>query len=269
MDPATPGLQPILVVPPGTTEVRDLAVYVYDPVGGRSFVNIGYLGGIDRGIAFGHIPGSNARGTVTSLVGTPAFAAHPGNTGYTSTAIFRAFAGPETQYIEIGAQTAAPIPASPDRPLFTVDLTMANAEEGDRFLFALCDIIAATGFGQGGIFTTSPGTFWDTGGDAVPDNTPTTFGLDADQPVPVPPAAFYVDFIDGVSGPAAIIVTSCYANCDGSTTPPVLNVNDFVCFQQRFAAGNAFANCDASTIAPVLNINDFVCFQQRFAAGCK
>src|SRR5262249_46161837 len=28
----------------------------------------------------------------------------------------------------------------------------------------------------------------------------------------------------------------CYANCDGSTTVPVLNVNDFVCFQTRFAA---------------------------------
>ena len=29
----------------------------------------------------------------------------------------------------------------------------------------------------------------------------------------------------------------CYANCDGSTTPPVLNVLDFNCFINRFAAG--------------------------------
>jgi hypothetical protein len=29
-----------------------------------------------------------------------------------------------------------------------------------------------------------------------------------------------------------------------------------------------YANCDASTIAPVLNVNDFVCFLNRFAAGC-
>jgi len=29
----------------------------------------------------------------------------------------------------------------------------------------------------------------------------------------------------------------CYANCDGSTTPPVLNVSDFICFQSQFAAG--------------------------------
>jgi hypothetical protein len=61
---------------------------------------------------------------------------------------------------------------------------------------------------------------------------------------------------------------TCYANCDGSTATPVLNVNDFVCFQQRFAAGDPYANCDGSTTAPVLNVNDFVCFQQQFAAGC-
>jgi hypothetical protein len=28
-----------------------------------------------------------------------------------------------------------------------------------------------------------------------------------------------------------------YANCDKSTTPPVINVADFSCFLQRFAAG--------------------------------
>jgi hypothetical protein len=61
----------------------------------------------------------------------------------------------------------------------------------------------------------------------------------------------------------------CYANCDGSTTVPFLNVNDFVCFQQSFAAGASYANCDGSTNIPVLNVNDFVCFQQAFAAGCS
>ena len=61
---------------------------------------------------------------------------------------------------------------------------------------------------------------------------------------------------------------ACQANCDGSTSAPVLNINDFICFQQKFAAGDCFANCDGSTSAPVLNVNDFICFQQRFAAGC-
>ena len=60
----------------------------------------------------------------------------------------------------------------------------------------------------------------------------------------------------------------CYANCDNSTTAPILNVADFTCFLQRFAAGESYANCDNSTTAPVLNVADFTCFLQAFAAGC-
>lgn len=30
---------------------------------------------------------------------------------------------------------------------------------------------------------------------------------------------------------------SCYSNCDNSTAPPILNVNDFLCFLNQFAAG--------------------------------
>ncbi len=66
----------------------------------------------------------------------------------------------------------------------------------------------------------------------------------------------------GVAGGA------CYANCDGSTAPPVLNVNDFACFLNRFAAGDPYANCDGSTSPPVLNVLDFACFLNKFAAGC-
>jgi hypothetical protein len=62
--------------------------------------------------------------------------------------------------------------------------------------------------------------------------------------------------------------SSCYANCDGSTTAPVLNVLDFTCFLNKFAAGDAYANCDGSTVPPVLNVLDFTCFLNRFAAGC-
>ena len=61
----------------------------------------------------------------------------------------------------------------------------------------------------------------------------------------------------------------CYANCDGSSAVPFLNVNDFICFQSKFAAGDSYANCDGSTAAPVLNVNDFICFQSKFAAGCS
>jgi hypothetical protein len=62
--------------------------------------------------------------------------------------------------------------------------------------------------------------------------------------------------------------TPCYANCDGSTAPPVLNVNDFVCFQARFAQGDPTANCDGSAAPPVLNVADFVCFLNQYSAGC-
>jgi hypothetical protein len=65
------------------------------------------------------------------------------------------------------------------------------------------------------------------------------------------------------------VVAACYANCDQSTAAPVLNVGDFTCFLQRFAAGEPYANCDQSTSAPVLNVGDFTCFLQRFAAGCN
>jgi hypothetical protein len=70
----------------------------------------------------------------------------------------------------------------------------------------------------------------------------------------------------------------CYANCDGSTTPPILNVEDFTCFINEFAAASQlpheqqlthYANCDQSTTAPVLNVEDFTCFINKFAQGCR
>jgi hypothetical protein len=60
----------------------------------------------------------------------------------------------------------------------------------------------------------------------------------------------------------------CYVNCDGSAGDPVLNVADFTCFINRFAAGDPYANCDGSTAAPILNSLDFTCFINKFAAGC-
>ena len=65
------------------------------------------------------------------------------------------------------------------------------------------------------------------------------------------------------------MIAACYANCDGSTAAPVLNVADFSCFLQRYAAGDLWANCDGSTSSPVLNVADFSCFLQRYAAGCR
>lgn len=71
------------------------------------------------------------------------------------------------------------------------------------------------------------------------------------------------DFALVVSG-----ITTCPANCDGSSLPPVLTVNDFTCFLNKFASGSLAANCDNSTFPPALNVADFLCFVNAFAAGC-
>ncbi|MFN0134412.1 MAG: hypothetical protein ACKVW3_18005 [Phycisphaerales bacterium] len=78
---------------------------------------------------------------------------------------------------------------------------------------------------------------------------------------------FFVDDVEITTGGGT--APSCYPNCDQSTTTPFLNVNDFVCFNNAFAAGSTTANCDLSTAIPILNVNDFICFQNRFAAGCS
>lgn len=69
----------------------------------------------------------------------------------------------------------------------------------------------------------------------------------------------------------------CYANCDGSLIAPLLNVNDFICFQNAFVVGmtlppekqvGCYANCDGSIDPPVLNVNDFFCFMNQYSVGC-
>jgi hypothetical protein len=77
------------------------------------------------------------------------------------------------------------------------------------------------------------------------------------------PSDFSFTVIGQQSAPA------CYANCDSSTIPPLLNVADFVCFLNAFASGESYANCDGSTIPPALNIADFLCYLNAFAAGCS
>src|SRR6185503_13625387 len=39
---------------------------------------------------------------------------------------------------------------------------------------------------------------------------------------------------------------ACYANCDGSTMAPALNISDFTCFMSRYNANHPWANCDGS-----------------------
>jgi hypothetical protein len=67
----------------------------------------------------------------------------------------------------------------------------------------------------------------------------------------------------------ATLASGCYPNCDNSTVAPILNINDFQCFINKFAAQDPYANCDGSTNPPILNVNDFQCFLNAFAAGCS
>lgn len=78
---------------------------------------------------------------------------------------------------------------------------------------------------------------------------------------------FPSDFSFTIQGQQA--APACYANCDSSTTPPVLNVADFACFLNAFNSGESYANCDGSTTPPPLNIADFLCYLNAFAAGCS
>jgi hypothetical protein len=78
-----------------------------------------------------------------------------------------------------------------------------------------------------------------------------------------------MSFVLHAAGPSA-----CYADCDQNET---LNVDDFICFINEFAAAQGlppaqqiahYANCNGSTSEPVLTVDDFICFINEFAQGC-
>lgn len=99
--------------------------------------------------------------------------------------------------------------------------------------------------------------------------------FDDDGEGPIPPALYIVGTFLRVNGVSSLgiarwgCVDACYANCDNSTSPPLLNANDFNCFFNKFAAQDPVANCDNSTFSPVFTANDFNCFLNKFAAGCQ
>src|ERR1043165_9746990 len=157
------------------------------------------MGGRDRGIAIGHVRSQSAIGSVTSITGHAGTPIVAGSAHYLSGGIEKAFNGPELQYLESAAEPSR-IPVAPVAPVFTIDAHLAGAAEGDSFRFYLADMVSiwrpTLGAGAAGAFCTQDTYSFDTGGDCVPDGTPTVHGPDLDHPVPVPPAAFEVDFID-------------------------------------------------------------------------
>ena len=210
LDATTPGLQSNVSVPAGTTVIPDVAVYIFDPSGKAEVFGVGYSGGIDRGIALGHVPGNGNQGAVVSIeaqLGTPLNTANF-SVIVESPGLDPSFAGPEVQYVENGAASVAPIPSAPVTPILTADIVLTNATAGDVFDFYLLDYVVVWSEGAGGAFSTQGFLTLDTGGDAVPDGTQTIHGVDPDTPIPVPPAAFLVDYVDGPpgGGPATVTV---------------------------------------------------------------
>jgi len=163
MDPATPGIQNSITIPARTSTLRGLAVYIYDPLATRTIRGIGYLGGLDRGIALGHQPSNLHTGSITALTGHLGTPLIPGADHYLTSGVQKGFAGPEIHYIQTtGAATT--LPAAPLTPVFTVDVHLANASPGDIYTLALLDMVTVWR-GKGGAFTTQPGNGLDTGGD--------------------------------------------------------------------------------------------------------
>lgn len=64
-------------------------------------------------------------------------------------------------------------------------------------------------------------------------------------------------------------VGACYADCSPATGAGVLDVFDFICFQDAFSENDPYAcDCDTSTGPSTCDIFDFICFQDAFVAGC-
>ena len=85
------------------------------------------------------------------------------------------------------------------------------------------------------------------------------------------PTNFYIFqmWTVGADNVSLRLTPTCYANCDQSTVAPILNVNDFMCFMNLWAAADPYANCDHNDVPPPLNANDFQCFLNVYAAGCS
>lgn len=87
--------------------------------------------------------------------------------------------------------------------------------------------------------------------------------------------------VHNAAGPVNATLTNpaCWANCDGSTTTPILNVLDFTCFQNAWATAASQNSAGGPMDAPTLlhadcdhdltpTLLDFGCFLNAFTIGC-
>ena len=102
------------------------------------------------------------------------------------------------------------------------------------------------------------------GGD--PDESAGGAFLRFDGPENIYVGGGYYNVNSGAEGMAVFkfpsLLTGCGADFNGDG---VLNILDFVAFQNAFTAGDPDADCNADG---ALNILDFVCYQNLFQAGC-
>jgi len=70
----------------------------------------------------------------------------------------------------------------------------------------------------------------------------------------------------GATSVAIEVIGACYPDCSTGTGAGVLDIFDFICFQDAFVSGDPYADC---TGEGTLDIFDFVCFQDAFTLGCQ
>lgn len=210
LNASSPGRQPNVIGLPGNG-VFQAAVSISDPTVSHALYSIGYLGGLDRGIACGHVINPETHGVVVDFSASVGQPVNPANQPFVFPAFTgaKAFDGPEVQYVEWGASQRATIQSNAP-PIFTLRIEYHDALPCDTFDFYLADYVSIWRRGstdpEAGAFSVSGPITLDTGGDAVPDGTVTLMGIDADVAVAPPSAAYWVDFVDGPpsGGPARI-----------------------------------------------------------------
>jgi hypothetical protein len=65
------------------------------------------------------------------------------------------------------------------------------------------------------------------------------------------------------------MLRECYPDCETSSGAGVLDIFDFLCFQDEYLRATPYAcDCDISSGPGVCDVFDFLCFQDAFVAGC-
>jgi hypothetical protein len=249
MDPNTPGFQSSVSVTACTDVVQGIAIHIHGPPRTHEVWSIGYFGGIDRGIAFGHMVNNANAGEVIDITASTGTPVNPGNTPWVTPGFIPVFDGGEIHYLEVGASAPALVSPPPTPPVCTVTVALGNAHPGDQFRFFLLDYVTVWSGGTNGAFSVSgPVNTLDAGGDYEPDQTLTTMGFDPDKFIPSPPAPFIVDYIDGldnIGGGAVIYILPKPGDITGDNVTSVPDLLEVINHWGRCPSPNLGGECPA------------------------